>query len=91
MKILVEGNGRKGWTRDDECVGERATGVPPSGCGALLRIEEADVVIRYVGGNAWENGDPVCCFQCPSCKQFTRMRPPPPATIFHAALQRQRK
>lgn len=89
MKVIKAGRPQKGWAAEQTCRGP--TGAkPPSGCGAKLFVEEADVIVRYVGGSFCENGDPVCCFKCPQCGQVTRIKPQPPAEVLDAARRRER-
>jgi hypothetical protein len=91
MKVIEKGDGRKGWSIEHRCVGTKQRGVPDSGCSAKLLVEEDDVIIRYVGGDYLEDGDPVCCFECPQCKQVTRIQPDPPAAILRAARLKAKK
>lgn len=70
MKVLRNGDGRKGWAKEYECTG---AGNGNGGCGAILLVEEGDLYkthsYDYGGGH-----DVYTTFKCPQCGNETDVK-----------------
>jgi hypothetical protein len=64
MKVIKSGDGRRGWATEATCTGK---GNGDGGCGALLKVEQADVFATLVSNGYDEPKTRVGTFLCPEC------------------------
>ncbi len=79
MKILKPGNGQKGWSIKVKCTGHGNGG---GGCGATLRVEQADLMRTH--SSAMGESSYHATFECVSCKVLTDLDEGIPANVWAA-------
>ena len=71
MKVIKKGREQKGWAKEFECTGEGNQG---GGCGAILLVEQADVVASvFASGRT--------TFRCSECGVETDIPAPLPFQV----------
>ena len=76
MKVIKEGNVPEIFEQEVTCEKYFNDSYDLDGCGAVLRIQEADLVLRYFFGTHFRHYYPAV--KCPRCGKFTSVKVPSP-------------